>query len=54
MDPGGAVCGSVGLSTNRIIKTTVSVECSFELVRGAAMGAEDTLGGHCAASILIL
>lgn len=43
-----------GTKHNRIIKTTVGVECSFELVRGAAMGAEDTLGGHRADSLLIL
>lgn len=37
------VCRSVGLSTNRIIKTTVSVECSFGLVKEAMMGAMETL-----------
>lgn len=43
MDTAGTLCGSVGLSTNRIMKTTVSVQCSFGLVRKAVVGAVDTI-----------
>lgn len=54
MNTARMVCGSVGLSTNRIIKTTVSVECSFGLVREAVIRAVGTIRVNHADSILIL
>ena len=54
MNPASVVCGSVGLTTNRIIKTTVGVECSSGLVREAVMRAIETIIVSHADSILIL
>lgn len=54
MNTARIVCGSVGLNTNRIIKTTVGVECSFGLVREAVMRAVEIIRVNYAESILIL
>lgn len=48
------VCGSVELSTNRIMKTTVSVQCSFGLAREVVMGAVKAISVNHADPILIL
>lgn len=54
MNTASILFGSVGLSTNRIIKTTVNVECLFGLAREAAERAGDAIRMNHADSIHIL
>lgn len=51
MDTASALFGSVGLSTNRIIKTTVNVECLFGLAGEAVERPEDVIRVNHADSI---
>lgn len=54
MNTASILFGSVGLSTNRIIKTTVNVECLFGLAREAVKRAGDAIRMNHADSIRIL
>lgn len=51
MDTASTLFGSVGLSTNRIIKTTVNVECLFGLAGEAVERPEDVIRVNHAASL---
>lgn len=51
MDTASALFGSVGLSTNRIIKTTVNVECLFGLAGEAVERPKDVISVNHADSI---